>query len=92
MSKPVWEEEWVYHEELQRCVRMLEDSSVVPLRSEAEHRLASAAPDMARLLLSLEWPVDSDGYSACADCASRRSVGHDRDCDWLRVMRKAGVR
>jgi len=64
-------------------------------------RLAATAPDMARLLLSTEWvSTEHDEGSTpdqCASCGAFRmdtqSFGaHEPDCQWLAVMRKAGIR
>ena len=64
----------------------------------ARARLAAAAPDMARLLLKLEWSdVDYDAATYCPSCWASypwkpSDLGHRDDCEWLAVMRKAGVR
>jgi hypothetical protein len=66
----------------------------------ARGKLASAAPDMARLLERLEWtqyvdcPDCSDGdrdHPGCHICLMPEHIGHAPDCEWLRVMRKAGL-
>lgn len=56
-------------------------------------KLASAAPDMARLLLKLEC-VDMDYMQACPLCWAELKHGevHSGSCEWVRVMNKAGIR
>lgn len=74
---------------------------------EARERMASAAPDMARVLLAVEW-TNSDDEDMCPSCgglnpaeeAKRRwprhpdagTVGHAPDCALDAALRKAGVR
>lgn len=60
---------------------------------EARARLASAAPDMARLLLELEW-CDDDGHycPSCGYSRFRTPQTHAPDCRLVAVLRKAGVR
>ncbi len=77
-------------------------------RAYAQHgrlRLAAAAPEMARLLLELEWVTDSNSNGPreewCPWCDHRRGYTplpeesldreHLSGCLWLAVMRKAGV-
>jgi hypothetical protein len=64
-------------------------------------RLAAAAPAMARLLLSLEWPEPSHDSQpvVCHFCRREHPDvdepgpdAHAPDCRWLAVMRAAGVR
>lgn len=58
-------------------------------------KLMAAAPDMARLLNVFEMKQDHSG-SVCATCGKRwdriDGILHHEDCEWLRVMRKAGLR
>ena len=54
----------------------------------ARARLASAAPDMARVLLACEW---ADG-GRCPVCVGRPSTLHDTACALDLSLRKAGVR
>lgn len=62
----------------------------VPSRHEGRPiMLASAAPEMARLLLRFE--SVGDGY--CPACGvSRPDEEHNEHCEWVAVMKKAGVR
>lgn len=56
-------------------------------------KLAAAAPEMARLLLALEWAgnIGQGGYG-CAECSGEaRHKKHYPDCALLAVLRKAGV-
>jgi hypothetical protein len=60
-------------------------------------QLASVAPEMVRLLLSVEWDVegfdsrgDSSGF-VCLFCANGADHGHAGDCALDAVLRKAGV-
>ena len=64
----------------------------------ARARLASAAPDMARVLLACEWAwCEGREWKVCPSCSndepndSRRS-GHASDCALDAALRKAGVR
>lgn len=54
--------------------------------------LASAAPDMARVLLAIEWEQDTDAIHYCPSCRSERHSGHRADCALDAALRKAGVR
>lgn len=63
----------------------------------ARARLAAAAPEMARVLLSLEWrAADERALMCCESCGGVREVdggkGHVADCALVAVLRKAGVR
>lgn len=53
-------------------------------RNEARAKLMAAAPEMARLILSAEFPA---GY--CESCG--KPGFHLEDCEWLRVMKKAWI-
>jgi len=90
-------------EDLERtaqCAEDMRDASDARVR-ELEQELAglaAAAPDMARLLCKLEWTdIVRSGYGmgtpSCAHCGrpSERQR-HEENCEWLAVMRKAGVR
>jgi hypothetical protein len=66
---------------------------------ESRGRLAACAPEMARLLLKLESTSCRSDMVECPMCgASEYSnepgvpVEHDPDCEWVAVLRKAGVR
>ena len=65
----------------------------LPATSPEQARLASAAPDMARVLLDLE---TGDG-GACCDCGHLPFVGIERrphapDCALDAALHKAGIR
>lgn len=64
---------------------------------EDRARLASAAPEMARVLLAIEWSGGGDGD--CPSCRGDRyygtnahPAGHAPDCALDAALRKAGVR
>lgn len=50
-------------------------------------RLVSAAPDMARLLENREWEFDGR-LDTCKSCGGEE---HSENCEWVRVMKKAGL-
>lgn len=58
-------------------------------------RLAAAAPEMARLLLEIEFHSQEgdEGHlpSACPICDGYEYRGHKPDCRLVAVLRKAGV-
>lgn len=56
---------------------------------EARAKLAAAAPEMARLLLELEY-VDGETWAFCPSCGSRDE--HASDCKLMAALRKAGVK
>lgn len=92
MSKPVWEEDWVY-----RDGALIEESfdpymTITPGYIAAKERLKSAAPDMVRLLLQHEFPNGWTCYHRCGATRGEFGVPHAENCEWLRVMKKAGVR
>lgn len=62
-------------------------------RDDARARLASAAPDMARVLLAVEWLGFAEG---CPECGASKSdpvpYMHNGDCALDLALRKAGVR
>lgn len=76
-------------------------------RNEPERaKLAAAAPEMARLLLELQWSGSSEGIRSeflprCPVCSGHRDNpftgasgwegGHKSDCRLAEVLRKAGV-
>jgi hypothetical protein len=62
-------------------------------------RLASAAPDMARVLLDVEWMFsERDEYRRCPSCTGLETTkdeprtGHYESCKLDAALRKAGVR
>lgn len=78
-----WDEVW----ELKRDGVGHYDVYIAKSANQARAQLISAAPDMARLLLALEGP------DTCSHCDRRMPMrDHETDCEWLRVMRLAGVR
>lgn len=90
--KPVWEEEWFVEppdDELPGYP-ILNAAGGWSCMREDKAKLASAAPDMARLLLELEWTFGD--IAACPSCIRWYPSGHADDCEWLRAMKKAGVR
>lgn len=93
--KPVWEEEWTLSDMNVRsgfAYVDFPDGRYIDGKVE-RLRLASAAPDMARLLLRLEHvPSDSGDDDWCVFCRRVANIPHADDCEWLRVMKKAGVR
>jgi hypothetical protein len=52
-------------------------------------RLAAAAPEMARLLLELQWSGDEARYR-CPACEATAHPDHAPDCRLVAVLRKAG--
>jgi hypothetical protein len=83
--KKPWEEEWSYDSATWSLVH--EPQEVTDARNTGRAKLASAAPDMARMLLTIQWGVD--GF--CWSCREDMTRKHKPDCEWVRVMRKAGV-
>lgn len=69
---------------------------------ESRARLISAAPDMARVLLAIEWEGETTDEGRCDRCPScgrypptelaLRDEGHATDCALDAALRKAGVR
>jgi hypothetical protein len=56
-------------------------------------KLFEAAPDMARVLLAIEWGDEADSYPMCPSCLEiRGELGHADDCALEAALRKAGVR
>lgn len=62
------------------------DTLIGVLDTQEHARLAACAPEMARMLLALEW---ADGGARCPVCGG---LQHAADCAWLLLMRKAGLR
>jgi hypothetical protein len=54
--------------------------------------LAAAAPDMARVLLAIEWSDTANEPDGCPSCGEPKHIGHDVDCALDAALRKAGVR
>ncbi len=63
----------------------------VDARCAARARLASAAPDMARMLLEIEW-ASRDVALECPKCRVREDSGHGPNCALIAALRKAGLR
>jgi hypothetical protein len=65
---------------------------------KARARLASAAPDLVRVLLAVEWGCPGRYCLSCGetepgiDAEGDRSGGHAPDCALDLALRKAGVR
>ena len=78
-----------------------------PMCDRNRANLAAAAPEMARLLLELEWGGSAWDYGGsketCLTCSAmagskfsdgatmREPDQHETDCRWLALMKKAGV-
>lgn len=61
--------------------------------ARSEHaKLATAAPELARALLSVEWVNHYDGSTECPWCHALEEDGHDDTCPRQAALRKAGVR
>lgn len=65
--------------------------------NDARMRLAERAPEMARLLLDYEWLGHDEGGYDCRSCGAHKNYGddaakHDPGCEWLALMKHAGVR
>lgn len=95
-----WEEEWTTKGHVDE-VRTWEVGAFGYARLQAKGedyeviaRFASAAPDMARLLLEIEWtaPGDVGAVNACPFCDRWQRDGHAPDCALDAALRKAGVR
>lgn len=119
MRKP-WEETWEYRapkadigyvtpfQTVCGFLSVDEDAELNPPEdARARAKIASAAPEMARLLLALEWSGSECYYDGCdAVCPCCRKEGprksrfsakilggeHAEDCALAAVLRKAGVR
>lgn len=117
MTKP-WEATWRWNEE--RCEIVSDqrddlDNEIVIVETDGgcypprqgDQELIAAAPDMARVLLAIEWAGRAgpagDIRAACPSCGADRSemydgrgpvvvVDHDADCALDAALRKAGVR
>lgn len=97
-----WEETWKAHWDSDYSVnlRTTEGRTVGTFgaggpEGVARAELAAAAPDMARVLLAVEWAGRSsqggdDGM--CPACDRWKERGHMPDCALDAALRKAGVR
>jgi hypothetical protein len=125
MIKP-WEETWWFDVDHMNVNRPDESDGYYvvacvdePVDQEAQvarGRLVTCAPEMARMLLRVEWVADGN-FASCHFCTGVRPAdadfmasrgwrpgqagftettrlfrGHGPDCEWLALMRKAGVR
>jgi hypothetical protein len=52
--------------------------------------LIACAPEMARMLLKLEWPMCNADY--CYECGRKKRFGHAPTCALDALLRKAGAR
>ncbi len=87
-----WEETWRQSEAYPEDVFGREGGDILfegvecsdQAHSHARAQLAAAAPEMARLLLELEWD-----HAECNICGGTHE--HESDCRLVAVLRKAGV-
>jgi hypothetical protein len=92
----VWEEQWDWHPRGGGGARLYSDqyeeewATTWGDDSNDRAKLAAAAPDMARLLIEIEWQGDEVRYR-CPSCGGG-TPGHESDCALDAVLRKAGVR
>lgn len=93
-----WEETWeAEHEDSLDYITRGPDGFIAGFDDQKERAtLAAAAPEMARVLLALEWKGaelgDDCTYAVCPSCgAYKGEVGHAPDCGLVAVLRKAGV-
>lgn len=101
-----WEETWAVHRDSSRLVVKVADfpgAHGVAMALDASHieraKLAAAAPDMARVLLDVEWQHrERSEYRRCPTCDGDETTedeprtGHRPDCALDAALRKAGVR
>ncbi len=95
-----WEDNWQYLSgEWPETVRRAPSGDKVAevwaegLGSHDASDLIAAAPDMARLLLQLEWASGPTvDLQNCGSCGAFYEDGHDPGCAWVATMQKAGVR
>lgn len=101
MTKP-HDQTWRVGRKVPRHIYRADDDSVVgTLDREEDARLASAAPEMARLLLEVETISVRSDIDCCPFCdawqpfdqaTKKNVVDHRADCAWLMLMKKAGLR
>lgn len=114
-TKP-WEEDWYPLEDTAGELDVYRDLDAEGSRTrvlasdnarpedKARAKLAAAAPEMARLLLEVQWtPTGYDHEPCCPICSmsmprrpedrdeARFPHGHAKDCTLLAVLKKAGV-
>ena len=103
-----WEETWTFDGEREGGCILENDTAVMytcgpddPEYHAPRGHLASAAPDMARVLLEIEWRAgefgDPDAGGRCPSClgyepSGSPDDGHHVDCALDAALRKAGVR
>lgn len=89
-----WEEEWRLAREGSRTMLCGPDpypaADFYGSEGDARILLAAAAPEMARMLLELEWSGDEARYR-CPACEATAHPNHAPDCRLVAVLRKAGV-
>lgn len=102
----LWEETWTAEPENDEpdSLWMVLDSEsprclVADTISEAQSRLIAAAPDMARVLLEVEWSAQNQyGQAQCPSCRGDEykdgepRTGHEEHCALFAALQKAGVR
>jgi hypothetical protein len=54
-------------------------------------QLATAAPEMARLLLEMQWGAQVQDQRGCQCCLRFPEEGHAPDCKLVAALRKAGI-
>jgi hypothetical protein len=96
MDKPWWDEETWRADDLdvlgthEHC----DDFPVAEVQGTSmgleRAKLAAAAPEMARMLVELEWS-GSEQVHQCASCFAYKHEGHADNCRLVAVLRKAGV-
>lgn len=99
----VWEETWEADEDRVWDPKERVTIAFGPMAEDAA-KLCAAAPEMARLLLKLEWRgayqvgIGDGCDSCCPDCempapilVHEKSHLHAPDCELAAVLRKAGV-
>ena len=100
-----WEEEWTWHDATYpnsghsgyvafpagRMAIQYDPANYSQSEGAARGRLAAAAPEMARMLLELEW-ISTYETIDCRICGGEKTAGgHEPDCKLVAVLTKAGV-
>lgn len=87
------------HPERVRCRVWIDVSEDANAEERLHHRaivdLVSTAPEMARMLLGAEYEgMDLEGNFYCQWCGVQFGDGaeHEPNCEWLLLMKKAGIR
>lgn len=79
----------------QWLARFAPSPGVSPDHEAARASLAACAPELARMLLALETVSVRSDIDACPFCDAWRHNGvvpHEHNCEWLELMKRAGVR